>query len=148
MSYNVEGYRRYSSDEKVANLLRAIVQDGCQSFDVDTIKPIFQDKTVNGKQLHGDVARKWVKKLLGSLTPGKKKQNTETIVNLVMKAWFFYKQGKNLDTYEIWHIIWMREAFPLFMEKINNLPGTGSVASMDRWEKPENNKKIEWWRPQ
>lgn len=145
MGYNVEGYRKYTGDERVSHLLRSIVQDGCHDFDEDTIKPIFTDKIVNGKQLYGTIARKWMKKLLGSLSPGIKKANATTIVQLVLSAWVFYKKGKNLDEYEIWHVLWMKKAFPLFMEKINSLPGTGSVASMDTWEKPGKKEKIEEW---
>lgn len=130
--YNVEGYRKYSSEERVAAILRSTTQDGCGAFKRDTIVPIFSDKTVDGIELHGTVAIKWIEKILGSLLHNKEIQN-----KLIMLVWIFYKQGKNLDEDELWHLIWMRKGMTLFSAKINNLPATGKVAPMDSWEKPE-----------
>ena len=128
---NVEGYRRYGSDERVSMVLRSVVQDGCGAIKKDTIIPIFPDKTIDGIKLHGIVAQKWIEKILGSL-----KHNKVVQVKLIMLVWIFYKEGRNLDEYETWHLIWMREGLPLFSEKINDLPATGKVAAMDTWEKP------------
>lgn len=130
--YNVEGYRKYGSEERVAVILRSVVQDGCGAIKRETIIPIFPDETVDGKKLHGTVAQKWIEKILGSL-----KHNKEIQTKLIMLVWIFYKEGRNLDEYSLWHLIWMREGLPLFSEKINDLPATGKVAAMDTWEKPE-----------
>ena len=130
--YNLQGYQRYGSEERAFMALRSIVQDGCGALKKDTISPIFKEKTVDGIKLHGEIAQKWVEKILGSLL-----LNEEVQSELIMLVWIFYKQGKNLDEDELWHLIWMRKGLPLFAAKIDDLVGIGKVAPMDSWEKPE-----------
>ena len=127
--------------ERIAQMLRSIVQDRTLAFKKNTIDVIFPKKIVDGKDI-GEVARRWVITICGSL------QNDETIENILLTIWCFYQDGINIDTDEVWQLKWLKDGVPLFMEKVNDLPGTGRVAPMASLEKPKEKEEIEWWKPQ
>ena len=129
MAYGREGYRKYSSDEKISMVLRSAVQDACLVFKKESIDVMFPEKIVDKVDI-GKVASKWTWKIIGSLN-----NNTELQKKLLRVVWLRYNQGKNLDKDEIWHHIWRETGLPLFSDKINDLPATGKVAPMDKLEK-------------
>ena len=138
MSYNTEGYYKYSKEtERVGAMLRSTVQDASRIFKKETIDTIFKTKKVNDKDI-GEISARWAWKVVGSL-----KNDHEKQVKLLMIIWMFYKKGINIDDDKTWHLIWMKIGLPLFSDKINDLPATGKVAPMDSLEKPQKDEGID-----
>jgi len=138
-------FNRFSSagykEEKVANLLRSVVQDGCKQFEEKSLIHIYKEVDEEGKKrLYGDVARDYARLIIGSL-----QANTEIQRKLLLLAWLLYEKGENLNESRIWRLAWINYACPLFSKKFADLPSTGSVASMDSWDKPEHLKKKDEW---
>ncbi len=132
MSYGTEGYYRNAREaERVAAMLRSLVQDATRDFKKEAIDILFPKKMVDEIDI-GVICSRWVKTIMCSL-----KNIPEKQVKLTMFIWCRYKQGINVDSDELWHLIWMREGLPLFSSKINELPAAGKVAPMGSLEKPE-----------
>lgn len=136
MPYSREGYRQYSSDEKISMVIRSALQDASKVFKKETIDIIFSKnkKDKQGNDLD-EICQKWAWKIIGSLKYNKEKQ-----VKLLLVVWLMYNKNKNLDKDTLWHLIWMREGLPLFSERIESFPATGRIAPMDKLEKNEKNK--------
>ena len=86
MSYGSEGYMSTHRDnEKVANLLRAVVQAGCRDLQMNTLDTIFVTKKVNNVDI-GKVCSDLVIKIIGSLKDFELKEDSpedkETIEEL------------------------------------------------------------------
>ncbi len=128
--------------ERIAQMLRSIVQDGTKAFKKNTIDVMFPKKIVDGKDI-GEVSRRWIMTICGSL-----QNEEEKIEQLLLAVWCFYQDGVNIDEDEIWHLKWLKDGIPLFMKKVNDLPGTGRVAPMASLEKPPKKDDIEWWKPE
>jgi len=136
LSYGSEGYLSHHRDnERVASMLRSIIQDGCNDFSKDTIEIIFKKKMVNDTDI-GKVCVRWANKIDGSL-----KDEESAMRKLLLTLWMLYQEGINPDTDDIWHIIWLKDAVPLFAKKINEMPSTGKAASMASYNKPGKKRR-------
>jgi hypothetical protein len=136
MPYSREGYRQYSSDERISMVLRSALQDASKVFKKETIDIMFSEKKKDKQGNDLDViCQKWAWKIVGSLKYNKDKQ-----VKLLLVVWLMYNKNKNLDNDTLWHLIWMREGLPLFSERIESFPATGRVAPMDKLDKDDKNK--------
>jgi len=141
MSYGSEGYLSHHRDnEKVANMIRSITQDGCRDFQKKTIDPIFQEKEINGVDI-GKICSDLIMTIAGSLKtdeePELDEEIEETIDELIKILFFDYREGINPHEDFVWQIKWLTKGVPLLGKKINTLPGTGKVAPMASLEKKE-----------
>jgi hypothetical protein len=165
MSYSSEGYLSHHRDnERVANMIRSITQDGCLDLQKITIDPFFPKKIVDGVDI-GSICSDLIIKIAGSLQDEvyekefwslqdeayEKEFSTKErgkVVNLFKIIFIDYLAGINPNDDIVWQINWLTEGMPLFMKKINTLPGTGKVAPMASLKKPEVDKEEihEWWK--
>ena len=142
MSYTTSGYLGgHREAERVAAMLRSLMQDATRDFKTETIDILFPVKIVDEVDI-GKVSSKWVKNILCAL-----KNDSEIQIKLIMIIWCNYNNGVNVDKDPAWHLTWMRIGLPLFSDKINDLPAVGKVAPMGSLEKPEKNiEPTKWWR--
>lgn len=152
MSYSREGYlSQHRDNEKVANMIRSITQDGCRNFQKKTIDTIFVEKMVDGVNI-GKICSDLVMTIAGSLKADKTEEDnsdkTDVVVELINIILIDYLEGINPNADIIWQMKWLTCGVPLLSRKINTLPGTGKVAPMASLEKPEKNtEEIEdWWK--
>lgn len=131
-SYNTEGYVGGAREaERVAGMIRSLMQDATRDFKKETIDILFPEKKIDDIDI-GQVSSRWVKNILCSLQNNEEKQ-----VKLILLVWIKYNKGINLDKDKTWHMIWIKIGLPLFSDKINDLPATGRVAPMASLKKPE-----------
>jgi len=142
MPMSREGFRKYTTDERINMVLRAAMQASCRAFKQETIDKIFETE----KSELGKSCAKWAWRIVGSL-----KHNKELMEDLLLTLWFMYKKGINPDVDDSWHLIWIMDGMPSFSSKLESFPATGRVAAMDdldRMAKKEEEEIEEWWIPQ
>lgn len=153
MSYSSEGYLSHHRDnERVASMLRSIMQDGCRDLQQTTLDTIFPEKIVEDVDI-GRICSDLIIKIAGSLQDEVyekefSSKERKTVVNLIQIIYIDYLEGINPNKDIVWQTNWLTKGIPLFMKKINTLPGTGKVAPMASLKKPESNKEEihEWWK--
>ena len=152
MPYGSEGYLSYHRDnERVANMIRSITQDGCRDLQKKTIDVIFVKKEIDGEDI-GKICSDLTMKIAGSLKDYKLGEDSpdveETIVQLISILIIDYFEGINPNKDMVWQINWLTKGIPLFSKKINTLPGTGKVAPMASLDKPDkkDDEIEEWWK--
>ena len=168
MPYGDAGYISHHRDnERVASMIRSITQDGCRDMQNATLDPIFESKMVDGVDI-GKVCSNLIMKIAGSLQDSElvmkitgssyddiernlsnyDRYEKKTIMDLISIIFIDYIEGVNPNKDIVWQITWLTKGIPLFMKKINTLPGTGKVAPMASLEKPDKNKEEihEWWK--
>ena len=152
MTYGSEGYLRHHRDnERVANMVRSITQDGCRNFQKKTIDTIFVEKIVDGVDI-GKICSDLIMIIAGSLNADKTEEydsdKTYVIVELIEIIYVDYDEGINPYKDIVWHMKWLTCGVPLLAKKINTLPSTGKVAPMASLEKPDKTmrdiKDVKW----
>jgi len=144
MSYSNEGYVSHHRDnERVAAMLRSIVQDGAKDFKECVLDLVFPKKLINGIDI-GEKCSNLAMKIAGSVlidqetsTPSDKK----IVSKLLMWLMICYRKGINPENNIVWKILVLEEAVPGFMRKINSFPGTGKAAPMASLIKPEKARR-------
>ena len=136
---------RYTSSkrdyEKVAHLLRSIVQDGALAYNKDIVDVIFKEKKINGVDI-GEIARRWMNTLI-NYSESERGYQKDKIKMLAEEILYAYWDGINLDEDELFHELWIDNGLILFIEFRNRLPGTGKVGALGSLEKPSDTKKKE-----
>lgn len=131
MPFSREGYRKYTTDEKVSAILRSVIQDGCKDFKRETLDVIFKKKEINGVDI-GKTCSTWAFRVIGSLD-----NDNELQVDLLLYLYILYIDGENPDTDEIWHINWLMTACPMFANRIDDFPAPGKAAPLASLDKPD-----------
>ncbi|MFX1502934.1 MAG: hypothetical protein ACFFDH_18385 [Promethearchaeota archaeon] len=144
MSYSDAGYVNLHRDnERVASIIRGATQSALKDFKKKVIDETFRKKIVNKVNI-GEICSMLTIKIIGSFKELELEsnfiENKKVISHLLMILLIDYELGINPFDDIVWRKELIEKGFPLLGEKINTLPGTGKVASMDKLESPKIEK--------
>lgn len=151
MAYGDPGYVSYHRDnERVANMIRSITQDGCLQYKNRLIDPFFPKKTVknnDGKEEDiGKIYSEIKMQILGSMKEFNSKDDDPKIANALIELLDIIDLFYEADIHPFakdspLKYIFNRTLHPSFIGKINSLPGTGKAAPIASLHKPDKKEK-------